>query len=174
MRVLLFILGIFAFLAGAVILVAAQSSNHEIEGFLLFLISAVFISGAAIVEAVLYLSKIMEEAALVHTRLLTALGTKSNVAQGDMKKCPFCAEMIQAEVRFCTHCGKELLQRQHGTDPDAIQKLPETEAEAQESLKEKRDILRKEADTLEQQYWQTNDPTLLLRITELRKQIESA
>lgn len=57
MRVLLFILAILAFLAGGAILGGAKSAIHEIEAFILFLISAVFISGAGIVEAVNRLRK---------------------------------------------------------------------------------------------------------------------
>jgi hypothetical protein len=49
---LLYILAIVAFLAGGVIWGEAKSAIHEIEAFILFLISAVFISGAGIVEAV--------------------------------------------------------------------------------------------------------------------------
>ena len=52
MTVLLFILASVAFLAGGAILGGAKSAIHEIEAFTLFLISAVFISGAGIVEAV--------------------------------------------------------------------------------------------------------------------------
>jgi hypothetical protein len=48
------------------------------------------------------------------------------------------------------------------------------DAESQEALRQKRDVLRKEADALEQEYWKTKDSALLPRIQELRKQIESA
>lgn len=44
MRILLFLLAVLTFLAGAGILAAAKSAIHEIEAFILFLISAVFIS----------------------------------------------------------------------------------------------------------------------------------
>jgi 4-hydroxybenzoate polyprenyltransferase len=57
MRVLLFLLAILALLAGAGILTGAQSAIHEIEAFILFLISAVFMSGAGVVEAVNLLRK---------------------------------------------------------------------------------------------------------------------
>jgi len=57
MRVLLFLLSILAFLVGIGILVSAKSAIHEIEAFILFLISAVFISGAGVVEAVNLLRK---------------------------------------------------------------------------------------------------------------------
>jgi hypothetical protein len=52
MRILLFVLGLVAFLCGASVMAVAQSAVHEIEAFILFLIGAVFVSGAAIVEAV--------------------------------------------------------------------------------------------------------------------------
>ena len=51
-KILLFFLAILAFLIGSVILAYAKNPIHEIQAFMLFLISAVFLSGAAIVEAV--------------------------------------------------------------------------------------------------------------------------
>ena len=42
----------FAALAGASILIEAKSAIHEIEAFILFLISAVLLTGASIVEAI--------------------------------------------------------------------------------------------------------------------------
>jgi hypothetical protein len=57
MRILLFLLGNLAFLVGAGILAGAKSAIHEIEAFILFLIGAVFISGAGVVEAVNLLRK---------------------------------------------------------------------------------------------------------------------
>lgn len=57
MRVLLFLLAVLAFLAGTGILTVAKGAIHEIEAFILFLISAVFISGAGVVEAVNVLRK---------------------------------------------------------------------------------------------------------------------
>lgn len=57
MRILLFLLAVLAFLAGAGVLTAAKSAIHEIEAFILFLIGAVFISGAGVVEAVNVLRK---------------------------------------------------------------------------------------------------------------------
>jgi hypothetical protein len=52
MHVVLVILCLLAFLVGSLILVSAKSAVREIEGFLLFLISAVLLIGAAIVEAI--------------------------------------------------------------------------------------------------------------------------
>lgn len=31
----------------------------------------------------------------------------SNAVQENLRKCPFCSEMIQQEAKFCKHCGKE-------------------------------------------------------------------
>ena len=59
MRFLLFVLAVLAFLAGGGILAGARSAIHEIEAFVLFLIGAVFISGAGIVDAINALRKDM-------------------------------------------------------------------------------------------------------------------
>jgi hypothetical protein len=55
--VILFVLSVIAFLAGLVILSAANSALHEIEGFVLFVIAAVLLSGASIVDAIMVLPK---------------------------------------------------------------------------------------------------------------------
>ncbi len=59
MRIILFALAIFAFIGGAAILTTAKSAAHEIEGLILLVIFAVFLSGAGIVEAVNLLRKEM-------------------------------------------------------------------------------------------------------------------
>ena len=52
MRVLLFVLALLALLAGVAILSVASSAIHEIEAFILFVCTAVLLTGAAVVEAV--------------------------------------------------------------------------------------------------------------------------
>lgn len=52
MRWFLFGLAIIAFLSGITILAAATSALHEIEAFIVFVIAAVLLSGAAIVDAI--------------------------------------------------------------------------------------------------------------------------
>ncbi len=52
MKVVLFVLAILAFLSGFGILASAKSAIHEIEAFVLYIVSAVFFSGSAIVCAV--------------------------------------------------------------------------------------------------------------------------
>jgi len=52
MRMFLFVLCGIAILFGMALLGAARSAIHEIEAFVLFLIAAVLLSGAAIIEAV--------------------------------------------------------------------------------------------------------------------------
>jgi uncharacterized membrane protein len=61
MRILLLILAIVSFLAGAGVLAGARSAIHEIEAFILFLICAVFLSGAGIVESIHLVKKKLEE-----------------------------------------------------------------------------------------------------------------
>ncbi len=57
MRIILFVLAIFAFIAGAAILTTTKSAAHEIEGLILLVICAIFLSGAGIVEAINLLKK---------------------------------------------------------------------------------------------------------------------
>lgn len=52
MRAFLFLLSVLSLLAGLLILANANGALHQIAAFIVFLISAVLISGAAIVEAV--------------------------------------------------------------------------------------------------------------------------
>jgi hypothetical protein len=59
MRIILFVLAIFSFIGGAAILTTAKSAAHEIEGLILLVVFAVFLSGAGIVEAINLLKKEM-------------------------------------------------------------------------------------------------------------------
>ena len=59
MRMILFVLAVFAFIGGAAILTTANSAAHEIEGLILFIIFAIFLSAAGIVEAINLLKKEM-------------------------------------------------------------------------------------------------------------------
>lgn len=52
MKVVLFVLSVLAFLAGFAILQGSKSAIHEIEAFVLYIVSAVLFSGAAIVGAI--------------------------------------------------------------------------------------------------------------------------
>lgn len=61
MRVILLVLAALAFLGGAGILAGAESAIHEIEAFMLFLIFAVFLSGAAVAEQVILVRKKLED-----------------------------------------------------------------------------------------------------------------
>lgn len=49
MKIILYVLAVLAFLAGFAILGSAKSAIHEIEAFVLYIVSAVLFSGAAIV-----------------------------------------------------------------------------------------------------------------------------
>ncbi|MGD0627254.1 MAG: hypothetical protein ABSB32_21445 [Thermodesulfobacteriota bacterium] len=61
MRVFLFLLALLAFLLGVAILASAKSAIHEIEAFILFLIGAVFISSAAVLDSMNLLKKKLED-----------------------------------------------------------------------------------------------------------------
>ena len=57
MRIILFFGAIAAILFGFMMLVAAKSAIHEIEAFILFLIGAVCLSGAGIIDAMYAMQK---------------------------------------------------------------------------------------------------------------------
>ena len=59
MRIILFVLAVFAFIGGAAVLITAKSAAHEIEGLILLVIFAIFLTGAGIVEAINLLKKEM-------------------------------------------------------------------------------------------------------------------
>jgi hypothetical protein len=46
-------------------------------------------------------------AAVVASPNKAAVETKE-LATGDSKKCPYCAELIKAEAKVCRYCGKDL------------------------------------------------------------------
>ena len=54
MRFILFLLAVLSLLAGIAIFSQAKSAIHEIEGFVVLLISAVLLSGAAIVDSIVH------------------------------------------------------------------------------------------------------------------------
>jgi len=57
MTIILLLLAVSTFFFGILILSSAKSAIHEIEAFIIFLISAVFIVGAFIVDSVNQLQK---------------------------------------------------------------------------------------------------------------------
>ncbi len=54
MRIFFLVLSIMAFAYGFMIFIGAKSAIHEIEALILFLIGAVFIVGAGIVDSVVF------------------------------------------------------------------------------------------------------------------------
>lgn len=52
MKIFLLILSVLAFVAGFGIVASANGAIHEIEGFVLFIVSAVLLSGSAIIGAI--------------------------------------------------------------------------------------------------------------------------
>lgn len=45
--------------------------------------------------------------AMIHAIIIKPT-TESLLSNSDMKKCPFCAEVIKAEAKVCRYCGKDL------------------------------------------------------------------
>lgn len=84
MRIVLFVLCVLAFVAGAGVLAAANSAIHEIEAFMLFLISAVLLTGASIIEAINIARKNIE--ALI--RIPAGLGKAAPPAQPEPTASP--------------------------------------------------------------------------------------
>jgi len=61
MRILLFLAGIIAFLIGCMELVVGETSIQQIGGLIILTISAILISGAAIVEGTILIRKELAE-----------------------------------------------------------------------------------------------------------------
>lgn len=59
--IILFILSGLAFLAGAYVLVQSKSAIHEIEAFIIFNFSAIFLLGSVIVFSINWLAKLQRE-----------------------------------------------------------------------------------------------------------------
>lgn len=72
MKTILLFLAVFAFLSGFGILGFAKSAIHEIEAFVLYIVSAVLFSGSAIVGAINSLTEKLEKAP-PETKLLSSL-----------------------------------------------------------------------------------------------------
>lgn len=36
------------------------------------------------------------------------LARRSKHNQGELRKCPYCAEMVRVEAKVCKHCGREI------------------------------------------------------------------
>ena len=61
MKTILLVLAVLAFLSGLGILGSAKSAIHEIEAFVLYIVSAVLFSGSAIVGAITHLANKLEK-----------------------------------------------------------------------------------------------------------------
>lgn len=79
MKTALFVMSALAFVFGALIFGAANGAIHEIEGFVLCLISAVFFSGAAIVGALNHIGEKLEVTAPQYKDTREYSGTKPAV-----------------------------------------------------------------------------------------------
>jgi hypothetical protein len=93
MKYLLYIFSVLAFFAGFSILSQAKGAIHETESFVLFLISAVFFSSAAIVGAI------------------NGFSPKREIDTPDPKThmvCPDCKEFVRIGALVCRHCGVKL------------------------------------------------------------------
>lgn len=90
-----------------------------------------------------------ESGAMLEPRWSESAIADQTEANGDLKKCPYCAELIKAEAIVCRYCSRDLVLPSAKT-----QALPATELEAQEKLRLER-LLSGEEDT------ESKDPRLL-------------
>lgn len=83
---------LFWVLMGLVVAIVASSKGRS--GFAWFLYGVV-IWPVALVHAIV----MPATAASIETKAM---------AEGDRRRCPFCAELIKAEAKVCRFCGREL------------------------------------------------------------------
>jgi|SRR6266850_1599508 len=132
MRVVLFILCVFAFLGGVSVLVGAQSAIHEIEAFMLFLIGAVFLVGASMMETLGVTNRNLERikdhlrtgikaldakliaiARLLDSKESSKLPKTESVPTTVKGTCKLCGGVLEfdskhlGETASCPHCGQE-------------------------------------------------------------------
>lgn len=71
MRLFLFVLGLLVLGLGLSLFMRANNAAHEIEAFILFTISAIFITGASIMDTMFYILRKIRHLQAAHVKQLT-------------------------------------------------------------------------------------------------------
>ncbi len=96
----------FLVIAAVIGLIPALIASSKGRNFLLWYVYGFLLFVIALIHSIV----LKPDRVAVEDRVLS---------QGDMRKCPHCAELIKREARVCRFCGRDLVAQGQASEPAA-------------------------------------------------------